>query len=89
MSVTDAPRIEFPCDYPIKVIATNDASLKTSVVEIVRLHDAGFCEKSVSLRNSREGRYCSVRLSIRATGEPQLKALHRDLLANPLVKMVL
>lgn len=89
MSVTDAPTIEFPCDYPIKVIATNDASLKTSVLEIVRLHDASFCEESVSLHDSREGKYCSVRLSIRATGERQLKALHRDLLANPLVKMVL
>ncbi len=89
MSVTDAPRIEFPCDYPIKVIATNDFSLKTSVLEIVRQHDACFREESVSLRDSREGKYCSVRLSIRATGESQLKALHRDLLANPLVKMVL
>jgi len=89
VSVTDAPTIEFPCDYPIKVIATNDASLKTSVLEIVRLHDASFCEESVSLHDSREGKYCSVRLSIRATGELQLKALHRDLLANPLVKMVL
>lgn len=82
-------KIEFPCDYPIKVIATNDASLKSSVLEIVQAHDAYFCVDSVSLRDSRHGRYCSVSLTIRATGEPQLKALHKDLMTIPLVKMVL
>ena len=28
-------KIEFPCDYVIKVIATNHVSLKSSVLEIV------------------------------------------------------
>jgi putative lipoic acid-binding regulatory protein len=41
------------------------------------------------LRDSRAGKYCSVRLSITATGEPQLRALHRALLEEPLVKLVI
>lgn len=84
-----ASKIEFPCDYPIKVIATNDASLKSSVLEIVNEHDSHFRSETVTLRDSRHGRYCSVTLTIRATGEPQLKALHKDLMTIPLVKMVL
>ncbi|MFV2089170.1 MAG: YbeD family protein [Pseudomonadales bacterium] len=84
------PTIEFPCDdYPIKVIAASSTELERSVVEIVRVHDIGFREETVSLRPSSKGNYISVRLSIRATGVTQLKALHEDLMSHPLVKLVL
>jgi len=87
--VTDAPKIEFPCDYPIKVIGVNHHTLRETVVEIVRRHAPDLAEESISLRDSRAGTYCSVRLSITATGEPQLKALHRALMAEPLIKLVI
>ncbi len=84
------PRIQFPCDdYPIKVIATSSDTLVSTVIDIVRAHDGGFEAATIEERKSREGNYTSVRLSIRATGEPQLKALHADLMAHPLIKMVL
>lgn len=87
--MTDAPKIVFPCDYPIKVIGVNHHTLRTIVVDIVRHHAPDLADDSVSVRDSRAGNYCSVRLSICATGEPQLKALHRALLDEPLVKLVL
>lgn len=87
--MTDAPKIEFPCDYPIKVIGINHHSLRETVVEIVRRHAPDLTEESISLRDSRAGTYRSVRLSIIATGEPQLKALHKALMAEPLVKLVI
>jgi hypothetical protein len=87
--VTDYPRIEFPCDYPIKVIGVNHHTLRAIVVEIVRTHAPDLAEECISLRDSRAGKYCSVRLSITATGEPQLRALHRALLEEPLVKLVI
>ncbi|MGE0624596.1 MAG: YbeD family protein [Pseudomonadales bacterium] len=86
----EEPRIQFPCaDYPIKVIGASSETLVSTVVAIVREHDEGFEEATVEERRSREGNYTSVRLSIRATGEPQLKALHEALMAHPLVKLVL
>jgi putative lipoic acid-binding regulatory protein len=87
--VTDIPKIEFPCDYPIKIIGVNHHTLRETVVEIVRSHAPDLIDDSISLHDSREGKYRSVRLSITATGEPQLKALHQALLSEPLVKMVL
>ena len=71
------------------MIAENHVSLQETVVRIVRLHAPDLSESTVSVRNSREGRYCSVRFSITATGEPQLRALHQALMDEPLVKMVL
>lgn len=87
--MTDTPKIAFPCDYPIKVIGVNHHTLRQTVVEIVRLHAPDLAEESVSLRDSRAGNYCSVRLSINATGESQLRALHRALIKEPLVKLVI
>jgi putative lipoic acid-binding regulatory protein len=87
--MTDAPKIEFPCDYPIKVIGVNHHTLRETVIDIVRIHAPDLAEESVSLRDSRGGNYCSVRLSIRATGESQLRALHRALIKEPLIKLVI
>ena len=88
--MTEPAKIEFPCaDYTIRVIAARSSGTREEVVDIVCNHDPGFREESVSVKPSREGNYCSVRLAIRATGEAQLKALHLELMAHPLVKMVL
>ena len=86
----ERPRIEFPCDdYPIKVIGASSATLRETVVAIVRSHDRSFEASSVEEKKSRAGNYTSVRLSIRATGESQLRALHAELMAHPLVRLVL
>ncbi len=82
-------RIEFPCDYPVRVIGTKDRDFQRTVLEIVRVHAPDLEEASVSVRDSRDGNYCSVRFTIVATGEDQLRALHQDLIADPRVRMVL
>tara|TARA_A100001037_G_scaffold263514_1_gene253765 strand:- start:901 stop:1164 length:264 start_codon:yes stop_codon:yes gene_type:complete len=87
--MSDTPTIEFPCEYPIKVIADNHPSMRETVLAIVSRHAQGPVEGSVSVKNSRENTYCSVRVSIVATGEAQLRALHQDLIAEPLVRLVL
>ena len=79
--MTDVPKIEFPQDnYPIHVIADSGESLLEEVVAIVRRHDGSLREEAVELVKSREGAYSSVRVSILATGEEQLQALHRELI---------
>lgn len=85
----EAPKIEFPCDYPLHVIGDNDRSLEMRVLRIVQVHAPELDTASVTLNDSSGGRYRAVRLTIRATGVPQLEALHRDLMADPLVRMVL
>ena len=88
--MVDKPVIEFPCDdYPIKVIGTASEHFASSVVAIVKVHVAEFEEQTLMEQPSSKGNYTSLRLSIRATGEPQLKALHTDLMAHPQVKLVL
>ena len=87
--MSDDLRIEFPCDYPVRVIGEKDQDFRRAVLEIVRIHAPDLEEASVSVRDSRDGNYCSVRFTIVATGEAQLRALHQDLIADPRVRRVL
>ncbi|MFW1676616.1 YbeD family protein [Pontibacter sp. JAM-7] len=86
----DAPKIEFPCDnYPIKVVGSNKGDLRGFVIEIVQLHVADFDMETVTIQDSRNGRFRSVRFNITATGVDQLKALHEALIASDRVHMVI
>ncbi len=85
----DAPQIEFPCDYPIKIIGDTTADSVVEILEVVRRHAPEVTPDQVNTRESRNGNYQSVRVRIVATGEAQLKALHQDLMSLGSVRMVL
>ncbi|BES72628.1 DUF493 domain-containing protein [Marinobacter nanhaiticus D15-8W] len=89
MSEPQPPKIEFPCDYVIKVIGNAAPDFQEFVVEVVERHAPGITEADVTLNESRQGRFTSVQVKIVATGEPQLKALFEELKASGRVHMVL
>ena len=65
------------------------AAFVGDVLDVVARHAAPVPESAVTLRASRHGRYQSAGFRIRATGELQIKALYKDLMAHPSVKVVL
>jgi uncharacterized protein len=83
------PKIEFPCDYPIKIVGDSDPLFTETVIELTRRHAPEVTKDDVSVRDSRQGNYVAVTITIRATGETQLRALHDTLRTYPLVRMVL
>lgn len=82
-------KIEYPCDYPIKVMGLHDADFVSLVVEITRRHDPELVEERVSYKSSRNGKYLSVNVIITATGPEQIQSLFEDLKASGRVAMVL
>jgi putative lipoic acid-binding regulatory protein len=92
MTDTDvqAPKIEFPCDnYPIKVIGDAGEGFTALVVEIIQRHAPDLDTTTLVTRDSRNGRFLSVQVMIRAMGVEQLQAIHTDLRATGRVHMVL
>lgn len=85
----EAPKIEFPCDYPIKVLGRAHDEFETVVLGVMRRHAPGLDRETVSLRGSRKGRFVALTVVITATGPEQLDALHKDLLETGMVQMVL
>jgi uncharacterized protein len=87
--MTEPPKIEFPCDYPLWIIGERQSGFEDAVLAIVRRWVSQVHEQTVTVRESRAGAFCSVRVTIVATGEEELKALHGALMAEPAVRMVL
>ena len=89
MKEPDAPKIEFPCDYPIKVLGISSDSFEGVILEVFERHAPGFDQETVAAKASRNGTFTSLTITITATGPEQLEALHQDLLATGHVKMVI
>lgn len=85
----EPPKIEFPCDYPIKVMGRQTEHFRTTVLEVFELHAPGFDAQLITERASRKGSFLSLTITITATGPQQLDALHKDLVASGAVQMVL
>jgi uncharacterized protein len=85
----EAPKIEFPCEYPIKVLGTSSDTFETVIFEVFERHAPGFDQASIGSRASRNGTFTALTITITATGPEQLEALHQDLLATGHVKMVI
>ncbi|MGQ7247515.1 HP0495 family protein [Halomonas sp. V046] len=80
--------ITFPCAYPIKVVGDAAQDFAATVAQIVQRHDPEFDATDMQVIDSRNGRFQSVRLTLTATGEDQLKALFEELKATGRVHMV-
>jgi hypothetical protein len=85
----EAPRIEFPCLYPIKIIGISEGDFEAEVVAVVERHTGKIDAELIKVRNSRKNNYISVTVTIAATGEEQLQNIFLDLKAVSKVKMVL
>ena len=85
----EPPKIEFPCDYPVKVLGRKVEEFEATVIAVFERHAPGFDQETISLRDSRRGNFVAITVTITATGPTQLRALHRDLMETGLVQMVL
>ena len=89
MQDQDPPKIEFPCDYPIKVLGRSHDSFQSVIIEVFERHAPGFDQGSIAVKGSSKGTFTSLTITITATGPEQLDALHRDLRATGMVQMVI
>jgi len=87
--VTRPTLIEFPCDFPLKIMGASAADFAQAVAAIVARHAPDFDPASMEMRASSAGQYLSLTCTVRAVSQEQLDALYRDLTAHPMVKVVL
>lgn len=85
----EPPRIEFPCEYPIKVLGRSSDDFRGIVLEVFERHAPGFDQAAITVRDSSKGTFTALTVTITATGPDQLEALHRDLMDTGHVQMVI
>ena len=81
--------LTFPCAFPIKIMGRTQDGFAQSVSDVVRRHAPDFDPALLEMRSSKEGNWLSVTATVNATSRKQLDDLYRELVAHPMVKMVL
>ena len=81
--------IEYPSDFPIKVMGKQHPEFAQTLTAVVLEHDPGFDPASVEMRPSKGGNYLGLTFTVRATSREQLDALYRALHGHPMVSIVL
>ncbi|ROH84061.1 DUF493 domain-containing protein [Pseudomethylobacillus aquaticus] len=81
--------IEFPCDFPIKVMGETHDDFAATIVALIRQQLPEFDASRVEMRASSGGRYISLTCTVYVTSKPQLDDIYRTLSAHPMVKFTL
>ena len=86
----DSPKLlQFPCDYPIKVMARTAPGLRATLDVILTRHAGPSALVNITERPSRRANFVAVTYVIQAHSEAQIAALFADLKACSDVLMVL
>ena len=89
MDSTAASLIDYPSDFPIKVMGAQVAGFVDAMTSIAQQFDPAFDAGSIEKRPSKGGKYLGLTLTVRATSREQLDELYRTLSTHPMVKVVL
>ena len=81
--------MEFPCQFPIKVMGAAEENFDLLVAGIVRRYVPDIMEGAVKSRNSQKGNYISITVTVTATSSEQLDSIYTDLTAHEKVLMAL
>lgn len=81
--------IDFPCDFPIKVMGPKADGYTEAMSFVVRQFDPEWTSDRLETRESSGGKYLGLTFTVRATSQAQLDELYRTLSSHPMVKVVL
>jgi len=84
-----ASLIDYPSEFPIKVMGARVDGFVEAIVDVARSFDPQLDAARVELRPSSAGNYLGITLMITATSREQLDALYQALTSHPMVKVVL
>ncbi len=74
--------LEFPVNFPIKVIGRDSGTFREAVLTILDAHFAEVERDGVAERPSRGGNYTSITATVRAESKDQLDAAYAALTAS-------
>ncbi len=79
--------LEFPCQFPFKVLAEADDTMADQVVAVIQQHAPG--DYSPQIKPSSKGAYVSVTVPVQVTSKEQVEAIYKALGDIDKVKYVL
>ena len=77
--------IDFPCEFPVKVMGAGIPEFHACITKIAEKHDPEFIPDETKQKNSKTGKYISLTLNIHAKDKAQLDKLYQELTDHELV----
>ena len=71
--------LEFPCDFPIKIMGAATDEYRSLVIGIVTRHFGNLDPARIEERSSGGGKYLGLTVTVRAESKAQLDAVYREL----------
>ena len=87
--MSEESAIEFPCEFPIKMMGHDTPVFRQTMRTLVEGHAGAVDDSRVQSTVSRNGRFVSITITITATSQQQLDAIYRDVSAHADVLMAL
>jgi len=77
--MADDTLLEFPCDFPIKVMGAATDDFRSLVLGIITRHFGTQAEGSIEERPSSGGKYLGITVTVRAESKAQVDAAYVEL----------
>ena len=80
--MTDDTLMEFPCEFPIKMMGRDQESFRKAAIELVEAHAGKVGEDAIATAASSKGNFVSITITINAESQQQLDDIYRALTAH-------
>lgn len=89
MSDDNDELLQFPCEFPIKVMGRDSASFRSLTLAIVERHAGPLEAGRISERPSSKGNFLALTYTIEARSRQQLDAIYEELTSSGVVLVAL
>jgi len=81
--------IEFPCEFPIKMMGRDTPEFHTTARALIEGHVGPVIEDAIQTNQSGKGNFVSITITVTATSQQQLDGIYRDVSSHDDVLMAL
>ena len=87
--MNDETLLEFPCDFPIKMMGRDTQDFRDTARALVEHHTGPLGDQSIKFAASRNGNFVSITITVQAQSQQQLDDIYRDVSSHEAVLMAL
>ncbi len=88
-SPNDKTLLEFPCEFPIKMMGRDTPEFHSVVRSLVEAYTGPLADESITAARSRKGQFVSITIVVPVTSKQQLDDIYRAITACDDVLMAL
>lgn len=87
--MNDETLLEFPCDFPIKIMGREGPEFHVTARKLVEKHTGPLDDSAIRSSLSRNGHFVSITVTVNALSQQQLDDIYREVTGNEDVLMAL